>query len=177
MKMWTTSRVTQAVIGASLAVGISATLIILPSLHLGLPSGSRSDSTNQTQQTTTAQSTATPDAHVNSNVPSSGGGSPRATATPRSVLNAPTATPRGQTGQSVDLHGTIGQVDTAGSKFTYQELGGPLDTIYVDGNTHYSGSASSLSTLTTGRAAEVTGVRQSATTCLASLVNEASDNG
>jgi hypothetical protein len=174
MKRWARSRVALAIMGAILAGGIAATWILLPSLHLGLLSSAPAGSTNL--QTTQAHPTAPPSAGSGPTTPSSGGGSSQATPTPRSRPTAPTATPSSQGGQPVDLHGHIVQVNTAGSYFTFQELSGSLDTIYVNGNSRFTGSAGSLATLTPGRAAEVTGVRQSATTCLASLINEASNN-
>jgi len=171
MKMWVRTRVAHAILGALLVGGITVTLIVWPSLQLGLRTGAPTGSTSQSQQATQAHSNAQTDAQGGTNTPSSGGGSPPAPAP---------ATPSGQrgpSGQPVDLHGNLVQVNTAGSYFTYQELGGPLDTIYVTATSRYTGSASSLSTLTPGRAAEVVGVRQSATTCVATLVDEASDNG
>jgi len=176
MKRWARSRVVQASIGAILIGGITATVVVLPSLHQWLLGGSPAGSTSQ--QTTQARSTAQTSANGGPNTPSSSSrGSSQATPTTRAGPNVPTATPSGQSGQPVDLHGNIVQVNTAGSYFTYQELGGPLDTIYVNGSSSYTGSASSLSTLTPGWAAEVVGVRQSATTCLALLINEASNTG
>src|SRR5215469_8882515 len=166
MKRWASSRVALAALGAILVGGITATWIVLPSLHLGPLSGAPAGSIP-----------AHPGATSGPRATASGGGSSLATATPRAGSNVPTATPSGQSGQPVDLHGNIVQVNTASSSFTYQELGGPLDTIYVNGSSSYTGSASSLSTLTPGWAAEVVGVRQSATTCLASLINEASNTG
>jgi hypothetical protein len=172
MRMWTNNRVAQSITGAIIVTGISAALMLLPALHLGPLSGWLAGDASRSRHANPPQSTARQDASGAATLPAGGAGSSSETATA-----APTAAPGGQSGQPVDLHGHIAAVSTAGGYFTFQELGGPLDTISVNGSTRFSGSASSLATLTTGRAAEVTAVRQSAEAWLAVLVNEADNNG
>lgn len=172
MRMWTNNRVAQSITGAIIVAGIGAALMLLPALRLGPLSGWLAGDSSQSRHANAPQSTARQDASGAATVSAGGAGSSSATATV-----APTAVPGGQGGQPVDLHGHIVAVSTADGYFTFQELGGPLDTMSVNGNTRFSGSASSLATLTPGRAAEVTAVRQSAGTWLAVLVNEADNNG
>ncbi len=106
----------------------------------------------------------------------SGSGNPTPSAT-SSAASAPTSaptTPPGGTGQTVDLHGSIGKIDTSANKFILN-VSGSSRTIVVNGQTSFQGSASSLQGLRTGWQAEVKGQAQSDSTFLAFLVN--SDSG
>ncbi len=169
------SRVAQAITGTILIGGISALLMFLPSLHLGPLGGTPTATTGQSQRTADAQAIVGADANATATTGDVSPAQPTATPTPRPRL--PTPTVNRQTGAQADLHGHIVSVDTSGNSFTFQELGGPLDTITVNAATRFTGAASSLATLTPGREAEITGTWQAGATLLASLVDEASDNG
>jgi hypothetical protein len=178
MKARGSSRVSQAIIGTILIGSISVILMFLPSLHLGPLGGSPAGAIGQSQQTADAQANMSADANGTATT-NAGGSTPRATTTPTHLPRpvVPTATVNRQIGAQVDLHGNIVAVDTLHNTFTFQELGGPLDTITVNGSTRYTGAASSLATLTPGRAAEISGMWLPAGGLLASLVDEASNNG
>lgn len=171
------SRVGQAITGTILIAGISALVMLLPSLHLGPLGGPPAGATGQSQRTADARANLSTDATATTAASASGVGAVRRAPTPTTRPQLPTPTVNQQIGQAADLHGQIVTVDTANSSFTYREFGGTLDTIHVDGSTRYTGAATSLATLTPGRGAEITGTWQSAAYLLASLVNEASDGG
>jgi hypothetical protein len=102
---------------------------------------------------------------------------PLPTNTPASVPTAaPTNTPRSiPVGQTVDLHGTIGTINTSENTFILNITSGSATKVIVTESTQFVGSATSLQGLAKGWSAEVKGQMQSDGTFLAFVVN--SDNG
>ncbi|MGE5333532.1 MAG: hypothetical protein ACM3N4_02430 [Nitrososphaerota archaeon] len=102
------------------------------------------------------------------------GGNPSPTDTPASV---PTNTPTGNTpvGQTIDLHGTIGEIHTADSYFMFNTTSGAVKVIVTNGTTQFQGGSTTFQGLRQGWSAEVKGQMQSDGTFLAFVVN--SDNG
>ncbi|HKT39409.1 MAG TPA: DUF5666 domain-containing protein [Ktedonobacterales bacterium] len=109
---------------------------------------------------------------------SDGAGDHTATPLPTDTpANAPTdvpTTPPTGSGQTVDLHGSIGNINTAANSFILN-VNGTSRTVVVNGQTSFQGASSTLQGLRTGWQAEVKGRAQSDGTFLAFLVN--SDNG
>ncbi|HEU5349653.1 MAG TPA: hypothetical protein VFU63_13660, partial [Ktedonobacterales bacterium] len=87
------------------------------------------------------------------------GGNPSATDTPgNGSANVPTRTTTTNipVGQTVDLHGTIGTINTAANSFILNVNGSPT-TIVANSQTSFQGAASSLQGLEMGWKAEVKG--------------------
>jgi hypothetical protein len=105
------SRVAQAITGAILVAGISATLVVLPSLHLAGPGGSPTGATGQSQRTADAQANIGSDANriATATATASASVAPVApTATPTRV--PPTPTPIPVPGQTLTVRGTVTSV-------------------------------------------------------------------
>ena len=94
---------------------------------------------------------------------------------PTTTKAVATATPSQQNGQTVDLHGTIGTVDSGNHSFQYHILGGSTITVVTNGSTQYNG-VTSFSGIRAGQSAEVVGHYDSNGTLLATLVNAQTDN-
>ena len=98
--------------------------------------------------------------------------------TPTRVL--PTATPIPQVGQTLDLHGSVGSINTANSTFMLR-VSGSSYTVTVNGSTQWPGTAKSISgtpspPLAQGMQAEVVGVYQGGGNIQASKVDAQPDN-
>ncbi|HEX6544359.1 MAG TPA: DUF5666 domain-containing protein [Ktedonobacterales bacterium] len=104
--------------------------------------------------------------------PTDGSGTQTGNPSPTNIPGGPQPTnPPVGTGQTVDLHGTIGTINTDANTFM---LNGSTKVI-VNGQTSFQGSATSFQGLRSGWSAEVKGQWQGDGTFLAFLVN--SDNG
>lgn len=109
---------------------------------------------------------------------SGGPGGHAGTPSPTHTLaNTPTGvstSPPVGSGQTVDLHGSIGVINTTANTFILN-VNSSSRTVVVNGQTSFQGSASSLQGLRSSWQAEVKGQTQSDGTFLAFLVN--SDSG
>jgi uncharacterized protein DUF5666 len=102
---------------------------------------------------------------------------PGGSASPTDTVTVPTNTTGGGvigTGQTIDLHGAIGTIDTAANTFILKVGGTPV-TVDVSGQTSFQGASTSFQGLRTGWVAEVKGRAQSDGTFQAFVVN--SDTG
>ncbi len=161
------SKVGIAVLGAVLLGGLGAYMGAASAWRPSqLPSGSVANTGAAAIGTTSPSATSTGSAGKQTRNPSP-------TNTPGSSPTTPPVTPV-SSGQTVDLHGTIGTINTTANSFTLNNSGS-LITVVVNGQTAFQGSASSLQGLRSGWQAEVKGQTQSDGSFLAFLVN--SDNG
>jgi len=165
------SKVGIAVLGILLIGGIGAYIGAASVWHPGgLPGGYLANSDPTAPATSVAGSV--------TSSPSAGAGGHTGTPLPTDIpTNAPTVaptTPPIGAGQTIDLHGSIGAINTAANSFILNINGTPR-TVAVNGQTSFQGASSSLQGLRTGWQAEVKGRAQSDGTFLAFLVN--SDNG
>lgn len=168
------NRAVVASLGAVLIFGVGATFAVSQLTQRATLTG----------QSSAASSTATAGAGAAAtDTATTGSGSGSApTATPSGATPSPTATNPSQqptptsapTGQQGSVQGTIGTVYLSSNKFTVNTTSG-IKTVFVDGNTHYQGSSSSLAGLKSGWQVEVQGILQSGDSLLATDVN--SDNG
>ncbi len=134
----------------------------------------------QTRPVTLASSAQTATAADSSQAPTaaptlsqSPSSSAAATPTRAAVPVAPAVTPTlsFNSGQTIDLHGTVISVNVPASKFVLQQVNGSTTTVVVNSSTQYPGKATSLSTLNAGMVAEVKGVTQTNGTFLAYVVD------
>lgn len=100
---------------------------------------------------------------------------PGGSALPTDTVTVPTNTTGGGggvigTGQTIDLHGAIGTIDTAENTFILK-VGGTSVTVEVSGQTSFQGASTSFQGLRTGWVAEVKGRAQSDGTFQAFVVN------
>jgi hypothetical protein len=155
------SRVAQAIIGVILVAAISATLAVLPSLHLAVPGGSPSGATGQSQRTADAQanvgSEANATATATATVTALAHAMPTATQVPQVPPTAtptrvpPTPTPLPVAGQPLTVRGTVTSVTPSSNTFAvHVSNGGGNYTCTVTSSTLWSGAASSISTLQVG---------------------------
>jgi hypothetical protein len=165
------SKVAIAIIGAVLCGGGAAWIVSTP---FDFSSGHTPSAQFQTQAGAAgiAGETAAPGTPQATNTP---GSRPSATPTPGSTRQPiPTATPGA--GQTVDLHGRVGTVNSAAETFTIRLINGTTKTVVVTAQTTYQGAATSLNTLYSGWRVEVQGVTQADGSIMASVVNESNDD-
>ncbi|HKW23011.1 MAG TPA: DUF5666 domain-containing protein [Ktedonobacterales bacterium] len=163
------SKVGIAVLGILLIGGVGAYIGAASVWHPGgLPGGYFANNDPTAPATSVAGSV--------TSSPSAGGntGTPSPTDIPTNAPTVAPTTPPIGAGQTIDLHGSIGDIKTAANSFILS-VNGAQRTVVVNGQTSFQGASSSLQGLQKGWLAEVKGRAQSDGTFLAFLVN--SDNG
>ncbi len=154
-------KVALTLIGAALCGSIGALVVVVPFTTASLSSSSQTRAQSGLVAIQAVETTQTP-------------GSPSATPI-RSTSPSPTS-PGSETGQLIDLQGTVLQVNTTSGTFTIRLAGGSVKTIVVTSKTRFQGDAQSLSGLKPGWKVEVKGVFQVDGTFMASNVTAQHDD-
>ncbi len=149
------SRVGIAVLGAVLLGGLGASM---GAASVGRPGGTTSGSlanssaiaTNTIATSVSPTGSATPNP---TDTAETGNGSP--TATPGAPASRTPTTPPANTGQTIDLHGTITSINRTANTSTLNST-----TVVINGQTQFQGKAASFQALQAGMVAEVKGQTQ-----------------
>ena len=88
------------------------------------------------------------------------------TATPGGPATSTPTTPPGNTGQTIDLHGTITSIDRTANTFTLNST-----TVMINGQTQFQGKTTNFQALQAGIVAEVKGQTQSDGSFMAFVVD------
>jgi hypothetical protein len=162
------SKVGIAVLGAVLVGGTSAALAATTAMRPGASTGTP-NTANTDPNTGMLPSPTSPSASATPTSPATATSAPTATRTPRPTATLPPV------GQTVDLHGSINNINYGAGTFTLYFQGVHLTIVTTPGVTQYQGSSQSFNGLQNGWKAEVKGQMQTDGTFLASLVNSSSD--
>lgn len=161
------SKIVVVILGALLVGGVGSALGVLSAVQPHATALGSVAASTATGASGTGTPTSTPSASDTPALP------PSPNPTPTRV--PPTPTPLPVPGQTLDLHGSVGNINQGQSTFVLNVPGGSY-TVTVTSSTQWPGQASSIQQLQTGWQAEVQGVYTGGGNLTASVVDAQRDN-